>query len=287
MNTGTGTSAYKDCRFCFQLSQVLRQIYLGFAMVEAVKGSVKQYLLGLKDSFYGFTHIFHLNKKIAEQNRKKRQRMQDDFQLRLVILLFPRNDFIILDFFRRHRSRFEARRRPLHSSNPTSSPRPALPTKTEYGLLECLCRNTSMNILIWIAIWGFYEYLVPWLKLLMEVCTFHVPVFIYWFNCSQHYSYCIVSMFGLVQRIMLSSSSNGEEMEMTRKQWAIVEKLLQYIFSSLWVLPLYFISKVSTEADMIWLLLTQIWWSKIFWNLITHHEIGVMYFWTYWYVFRL
>lgn len=164
-------------------------------MVEAVKGSLRQYLRGLKDSFYGLIHIFHLNKKIAEQNRKKRQRMQDDFQTR------------------RHRSRFETRR-PLHSST-TGTSRPASSSKTEYGLLGRLSLNTAMSILIWISIWGFYGFLVPWLKLRIES----------------------------LQQLMLPSNLNEEEVN-TSKLWEKTEIILQLLFSSLWVLPLYFISKI-------------------------------------------
>ncbi|XP_039260098.2 etoposide-induced protein 2.4 homolog [Styela clava] len=161
-------------------------------MGEAIKGSFYQYLQGLKDSGYGIVYIYQLDKKVKDQNRRKRQRIQDEINSR------------------RQRGRFDVRR-PIHPGTSRLNDQ-SLPVKTEPRLLGRVALSATMSSFIWISIWGFNTFLLPLIR---------------------YYA-----------QNLLPGSPAVETVEKTRKVWENTEFVLQFIFSSLWVLPLYIISKI-------------------------------------------
>lgn len=159
-------------------------------MEESIKGSLFQYLNGLKDSSYGLLHIYSLDKKINEQNIRRRKKKQEEIEAR------------------RCRSRYDARRA-MHPGS-ASTTESKLSAKSEPRLIGRVALSATMSSFIWISIWGFNTFLLPLMRQQAQALLPHAP----------------------------------QADKDPKRLWESTESILRFVFSSLWVLPLYIISKI-------------------------------------------
>lgn len=140
----------------------------------AIKGSLKQYMNGLKDSFYGIIYFYQLDQKIKEQNERKRERMQEEIQSRFGIFFLSEfyihsslNSFeyhisfclLLIQFScRRRRSHMESRRNRFHTQATGVS------VNSEPTLCGRIALSAAMSSFIWISIWSFNTFLLPTLR---------------------------------------------------------------------------------------------------------------------------